>query len=80
MPEEHRNRLLQARDEDGQIRTRVLGRPKKAPEEKQNPYGMRLSTKQREAFKKEAIKAGFGSWQTWLKDLGERAAGLKEAN
>lgn len=78
-PEEHAE-LRKAIDENGNIRVRVLGRPRKDPEEKQNPSGIRLSAKQREAFKKEALKAGFGSWQTWLKDLGEKAAGLKEAN
>jgi hypothetical protein len=36
--------------------------------------------KQRRAFDAEAKRNGFQSWQTWLKDLGDRAAGLKEAN
>jgi hypothetical protein len=80
MPDEHRRLLLQARNNDGTIRTRVLGRPKKPADEKENPYGIRLSLKQRHAFNEEANRNGFRSWQTWLKDLGERAAGLKEAN
>ncbi len=67
-------------DESGKPRTRVLGRPQKAPDEKANPSGIRLSPKQRRAFDEEARRNGFRSWQTWLKDLGDRAAGLKEAN
>jgi hypothetical protein len=81
MPESHRQILLQAKDQKtGEIKTRILGRPKKESDEKQNPYGIRLSLKQREAFKKEAIKAGYQSWQTWLKDLGEKAIEHREAN
>ena len=67
-------------DENGKPRIRVLGRPKKAPDEKANPSGIRLSLKQRRAFDAEAKRNGFQSWQTWLKDLGDRAAGLKDAN
>jgi len=67
-------------DENGKPRIRALGRPKKALDEKANPSGIRLSLKQRRAFDEEAKRNGFRSWQTWLKDLGDRAAGLKEAN
>ena len=67
-------------DENENPRIRVLGRPKKAFDEKANPSGIRLSLKQRRAFDEEAKRNGFRSWQTWLKDLGDRAAGLKEAN
>ena len=80
MPEEHRRILLQAVNRDGTIRTKVMGRPKKAPDEKENPYGLRLSLKQRRAYGEEAKRNGFRSWQTWLKELANKAAGIKEAN
>jgi len=79
MPEEHRRILLQAISEDGTIRTKVMGRPKKAPDEKENPYGLRLSLKQRRAYDDEAKRKGFRSWQTWLKELGNKAAGIEKA-
>ena len=77
--QEH-DELKKVFDENGNPRIRVLGRPKKALDEKANPSGIRLSLKQRRAFDEEAKRNGFRSWQTWLKDLGDRAAGLKEAN
>ena len=80
MPDEHRRILLQAANKDGSIRTKVRGRPKKAADEKENPYGLRLSLKQRRAYSEEAKRNGFKSWQTWLKELANKAAGVEEAN
>ena len=79
MPEEHRRILLQAMAKDSTIQTKVMGRPKKAPDEKENPYGLRLSVKQRIAYYEEAKRNGFRSWETWLKQLGNKAAGIEEA-
>lgn len=80
MPEEHRRILLNALESDGTVRTRIMGRPRKEPDEKENPYGLRLSLKQRRAYDLEAKRNGFRSWQTWLKKLGNEAAGLEESS
>jgi hypothetical protein len=63
--------------DDGTPNVRIVGRPKKAADEKQNVKTLRLSAKQEQAFMSQALKDGFHSWQTWIKKIAEERAGLR---
>lgn len=73
--EEHA-KLRKAFDHNGEIRVRVIGRPRKPPEDKLNSKPFRISKRFEDAFKAMALENGFRSWQEWLRTLGAREAGL----
>jgi hypothetical protein len=82
MTKDEREKLIQGmRDEDGNIKVRVVGRPKKPTDEKQNQVPFRLSANLRRAFVARAKSQGFKTWQEWLRAVGAKDAGVSiEAN